>query len=185
MLDFWFGKDFDRHTTYPPAGSYPKWFGGAYGIDGKITLKFKEHMEKYFAGEYKGWEDDKDGSLAAIIMCDQFTRNVYRKKAKAFENDFRAHKIVHEILEDRQRYDEYKFFEKFFIVVTLEHKEDANSTQRCIELLRELNDQAIEQTGGRVDFEGSVGMALDHHETVLAFGRYPHRNEVLGRKSTP
>jgi len=50
--------------------------------------------------------------------------------------------------------------------------------------MSELNDQAIEQTDGRVNFEGNLASALDHHDTVLAFGRYPHRNEVLGRKST-
>jgi len=121
VLDYWFGKDFDRHTTFPPAGTHPKWFGGAKEIDNEITQMFKEHMEKYFAGEYKGWEDDKDGSLAAIIMCDQFARNVYRKSAKAFENDYRVQIIVHEILEDEERYDEYKFFEKFFILVALMH----------------------------------------------------------------
>jgi len=146
---------------------------------------FKGHMEKYFADEYKGWEDDKDGSMAAIIMCDQFSRNVYRKSAKAFANDFRTQAIVHKILKDEERYAEYKIFEKCFIVISLMHKEDANWTQKSIDRMSELNDHAIEQTGGSVNFEGAWKMAKQHHDTVLTYGRYPHRNEVLGRESTP
>jgi len=103
-LEYWFTKDWDRHTSAPSKELFQKWFFGGSPVDQEIAEQFQPHMEKFFAGDYEAWKHDKDGALALVIFCDQWTRNVYRKSPKAFAYDTKAIEIAESIIADEGRF---------------------------------------------------------------------------------
>ena len=85
ILDFWYTPGQDRNVFYP--ASMKLWFGASPEADLDIKNKFMGDYENYVSGEYTGWPLDKDGRLAAVLLCDQFSRQLFRKQAKAFDTD--------------------------------------------------------------------------------------------------
>ena len=81
-----------------------KWFGYTQGTDDEIKQMFSSDYDKYLAGEYSGWPYDRDGKLAAIILLDQFSRMLFRKQAKAFDNDHLSLAIARKIVNDELLY---------------------------------------------------------------------------------
>ena len=81
ILDYWFviaeDPTWDRHSVFHKS-LFNKWYFGGPEVDKELTEKFKEHLDKAAAGEYDHWKNDRDGRLAFVILCDQFSRNIYR-----------------------------------------------------------------------------------------------------------
>ena len=96
ILNYWFGENVDRNQA-ATKDSFKKWFMSTPDIDNEIREKFLEDINKLASGQYDDWKQDKEGRLAAVILTDQFTRNIFRRKKEAFAYDHIALDIVKKI----------------------------------------------------------------------------------------
>ena len=174
-----------------PTDHYLTWFGGSVDVDEQITNDFGADLENFRAGKYNLWKNDRDGLLATNILLDQFSRNIHRGKAQAFENDPTVFKLCNELLDNNYKaYSEYAIFERLFLILPLMHSETKKNTERAIieieKLVADCKAIELDEYGQTTRMLGiNLTASYDHDKTIGLFGRYPHRNEVLGRKSTP
>ena len=176
----------DRNVSNPPW--FKTWFGFSEEQDKEVKDNFMGDYEKYVAGEYSGWDTDKDGRLAATLICDQFSRQLFRKQAKAFDTDKLSIKLTLKALKCPD-WPNYAAFEKLFFLMVLMHQESVEYTNMQVTEMtkvdseyKEKNPEAYESGTGKV-FQQTITMGKEHGETIQKFGRYPYRNEVLGRES--
>jgi uncharacterized protein (DUF924 family) len=168
VLDFWFGP--------PPLAERAEWFRKDERFDDAIRARFGEAVGIALAGGFGEWCATPRGALARILLLDQFTRNIFRDTPQAFAGDERALATAQDAVArgfDRQ----LDAFERWFCYLPYEHSEDLAVQERSLELFAAL----AEDTGNRAPFE----WAEKHAVIVRRFGRYPHRNSILGRPSTP
>ena len=150
---------------------------------------FMTDYEKCMKGDYDGWINDRDGVLAALILLDQFTRQFFRGQGRAFEADPKAQQITLKLITE-ERYNQYKAFEKLFILLPLMHAEDINCLVKCTAELTKVNEDLKSRYPefivlGQPYLEINLQGSHDHEDTIRKFGRYPYRNQCLGRESTP
>ena len=132
-------------------------------------------------GDLDDWRLSIDGRLALVLLTDQFPRNIFRDSPAAFHFDALARNLCVEGLATRAD-RELRPIERVFFYLPLEHSEDLDDQNRCVALFRELAEEVDADL--KVTFENFVGFALRHHVIIERFGRFPHRNSVLGRRST-
>lgn len=161
VLKFWF-------TDLTPEQHFMK----DKNIDEMITRKFLDIHKKAALGELFSWRTTPLGRLAEIIVLDQFSRNIHRDSSKAFENDVLALVLAQEAIHAG---DDLKIEprHRHFLYMPYMHSESQEIHQMAIKL---FSQDGLKQA---YDFE------LKHKEIIDRFGRYPHRNEVLGRQSSP
>lgn len=150
--------------------------------DELITNKFGETLLKAERGELDHWCKDVKGCIALIILLDQFSRNIYRGSAGMFKNDAKASSIAKDLMK-RSDFEQLALVEKFFTYLCLLHCEDEPTARHALELIQELTKQASQAQ--RPHYIQIYQSFKSHHEMLAKFGRYPHRNIVLGRESTP
>ncbi|MEO3386479.1 DUF924 family protein [Mesorhizobium sp. CAU 1741] len=161
VLDFWF-----KELTFED------WFGGSADLDDKIRARFKDLYEEKKIGFPLNAVDDARTALAAIILFDQFPRNMFRKSPAAFGTDDLALGIARRALE--KGFDaEAEPMAKPFYYMPFMHSEVSADQERCVDLFR-----AIGEGDG-------LKYAIEHRDIVAEYGRFPHRNRALGRESTP
>ena len=168
VLDFWFDP---LHVDL--------WYNQNDDFDQKIIANFTTLHTHAKQGKFDFWLDSLDGRLAMIILFDQFSRNMYRKDPETYGSDQKALKIAKLALtygDDiwlKNHQDDHKRLNAHsFIYMPLMHSENLEDQRRCLELF---------QTHGPSD---EISFALEHCDTVARFGRFPHRNAILGRKTT-
>jgi uncharacterized protein (DUF924 family) len=168
VLDFWFGP--------APHASRAEWFRKDAAFDAAIGSRFGATIAQALAGGLGEWCVDAHGSLARVVVLDQFTRNAFRDTPRAFAGDERALATAqYAIARGFER--ELDGFERWFLYLPFEHSEDMAMQERSLALFGKLADD----TGDRAPLE----WAEKHAAIVRRFGRYPHRNAILGRESTP
>jgi uncharacterized protein (DUF924 family) len=168
ILDFWFGP--------PPHAERAEWFRKDERFDGAIRARFGEAVGVALAGGYGDWCATPRGALARILLLDQFPRNIFRGTPQAFAGDERALATAQDAVA-RGLDRELEPVERWFCYLPFEHSEDRTVQERSLELFEAL----AEATGNRAPFE----WAEKHAVIIRRFGRYPHRNAILGRPSTP
>ena len=123
-----------------------------------------DDYEKYMKQEYYLWKHDRDGKLATIILFDQFSRQLFRRKREAFQADHIALNISLDIIKNSPEYEKYQVFEKVFILMPLQHNEDEATTGQCVteteKLVRDYPDCGLEL---------NLKYAKDHHKTILEY----------------
>lgn len=160
LLDFWFvehdGKD---------------WFGGSAAFDAKVSSRFMLTLKQAERCELFEWRDTPKGRLAEIIILDQFSRQLYRGSGDAFKNDPLALALAQEAVAsgDDMRLSES---EQQFLYMPYMHSESMAIQNEGLNLFRKLSDEL---------YQFQVG----HAEVIKRFGRFPKRNQALGRTSTP
>jgi uncharacterized protein (DUF924 family) len=172
ILDFWFGAE----NSPPPGTPRDVWFRKDAAFDEEIRSRFDPAIAIALAGGYGEWCTTAKGSLARVLVLDQFTRNVYRDTPAAFAGDARALATAQDAVArglDRA----LEPFARWFLYMPFEHAEDSATQERSLALFGAL----AEETGLAAPLE----WAQKHADVIARFGRYPHRNAVLGRKSTP
>jgi uncharacterized protein (DUF924 family) len=179
LLAFWFGDDLDGAGAV--AARCAIWFAGDAGFDAKIRTRFADLPERALHGELDGWEASARGTLALLIALDQLPRNLHRNASSAFACDARAREVAEAAIArgDDQRVHP---LEAVFFYLPLEHAEDLAAQQRCVELCETLLERAPPAT--RSHYEGFLDYAKRHQAVIERFGRFPHRNETLGREDT-
>jgi len=181
ILEYWIGPA--RDSAAAAAERHGLWFGKDDATDREITHRFLPTLAALEAGLAEDWAGrGPRARLAAIIGLDQFSRNIFRGRPEAFANDPRARLLT---LEGLSRGDHRGLMEpeQMFFYLPLEHSEDAVDQADSVALFEELADTAraefIDLTASALDF------ARQHRDVIERFGRFPHRNRVLGRTSTP
>ena len=167
VLDFWFGPQ--------PHAARDEWFRKDPVFDQTIRERFGDAVEAALGGAYADWGQTPQGALARVLLLDQFTRNIFRDTARAFAGDALALAAAKDTV-DAGKDLSLDPFERWFLYLPFEHAEDLAMQERSLELFARLRDD----TG-----DGSaLEWAQKHAAIVRRFGRYPHRNAILGRAST-
>ena len=154
------------------AAGEKKWFAKNDAFDADIKSRFLDTYEAAAAGKLADWEGTPDGAVALTIVLDQFPRNMFRRDARAFAADATARAVADRALTrgfDRQVADELRMF--FYL--PFEHSEAMADQERCCALFKTLGNQDL------------LHWAELHADIIRRFGRFPHRNAVLGRTTTP
>jgi uncharacterized protein (DUF924 family) len=149
-----------------------KWFSHKPTFDESIRLKFEPVHHRAARGEYDAWADSPAGALALLILLDQFPRNLYRGSGHAFATDSKARSFARASVEAGFHSRVEPEMQQFF-VLPFEHSEDLADQDYAITLAVELGDP------------NCLKWAQIHRDIIVRFGRFPHRNAVLGRKTTP
>ncbi len=168
VLEFWFG------TTDIRAGieRRPEWFKTTPEFDAPLARDFSEVHERAARGELDSFREDPAECLALIVVLDQFSRNLHRGTPRAYACDEKALGLA--ALALRRGHDRgYGRFPRVFAYLPFEHSENPADQDRSVELFSALGD------------ERSTESAVAHRDVIRRFGRFPHRNAVLGRANTP
>ncbi len=172
VLAFWFG------TPDSPELGRPRkcWFEKSALFDAEIRSRFLGLYERAAAGELEAWRRSPLSALALAIVLDQFPRNMFRGEARAFASDALASRVARGIV--GSGFDAVlRPVERWFAYLPFEHAEDLAAQRRSLALF-----DGLAQDG---DSAGTLDYALRHYEIIARFGRFPHRNAILGRESTP
>lgn len=168
VLKFWFG-------SVNGTAKREAWFKKDPAFDAEIAKNFGKDYERARDGAYDSWQKLPQGALALVILLDQFPRNMFRDDPRAFATDKKALDVAQHAI--AQRFDqEVPPTQRTFFYLPYEHSEDLMLQERAKELNRALPDW--EQPGS------SYSYAVQHWDIIRRFGRFPHRNAVLGRAST-
>jgi uncharacterized protein (DUF924 family) len=148
-----------------------KWFTRDAAFDAEVREKFLATYEAAAAGTLSGWETSADGTLALVIVLDQFPRNMFRGDARTYAADAQARAAAHRAL--KRGYDQdVPPAERGFLFLPFMHSEDLADQNRCVELYRAAGDEDLKH-------------AEQHRDIIRRFGRFPHRNAILSRATTP
>jgi uncharacterized protein (DUF924 family) len=174
VLDFWFGAPGSAEYGKPRAA----WFRKDDGFDAEVRARFGETIAQAVAGGLREWDaQGPQGMLARLLVLDQFTRNARRDTPGAFEGDLLALAAAQKLV-DSGAHRELMPVQRAFVYMPFEHAEDAGAQAMAVELFTEL---AREHEG----FNDMLDYAHRHRGVIARFGRFPHRNPILGRASTP
>jgi uncharacterized protein (DUF924 family) len=171
ILDFWFDK--------PSSNNYgmfrPSWFEVNPELDREICDRFLTNYQAAARGNLDTWKETPLGCLALILLLDQIPRNIYRGTPQAFATDRQASDLAKYAVANG--FDNQLLpIQRWFIYLPLEHSENLTDQRQCIELFEKLPPSPDKQMG--VDF------ARKHYQIIEQFGRFPHRNQILGRETT-
>jgi uncharacterized protein (DUF924 family) len=174
VLDFWF--------LPPSAEGFGKprqeWFRKDSRFDAAVAERFGGTIAQAVAGGLREWDrEGAQGTLARILVLDQFTRNAFRGTPESFSGDALALGAALE-LEGSGADRSLTPIQRWFAYMPFEHAEDARMQEKSVTLFSELAD-------GNRDLDGALDYAHRHRGVIARFGRFPHRNAILGRASTP
>ncbi|MCW6049476.1 DUF924 domain-containing protein [Lyngbya sp. CCAP 1446/10] len=171
VLDFWFGR-----SNSPEFGKVQnKWFKKDANFDAEILTNFLPQYELAASGQLDSWQDSPENCLALIILLDQFPRNMFRATPQAFATDSKA--LASAEYAVNNNFDrELLQVQKWFMYLPFEHSENLEHQQKSVELFRQLSGEP--DSGSVIDF------AVRHFKIIERFGRFPHRNQILGRETT-
>jgi uncharacterized protein (DUF924 family) len=172
VLDFWF--DCEGEEGYGECRE--AWFTKDPEFDREVRDRFEGAYEEAAASSLEHWKDEARSCLALVILLDQFPRNMFRGDPKTYATDDKAREVARHAVE--RAYDrELPPYGRLFLYLPFEHSEDLEDQRFSVELFRGL--------AAEMGSEDLLGYAVRHREIVEQFGRFPHRNEILGRATTP
>lgn len=179
VLEFWFPPDSARANAL--------WWGKDPRLDAEIRERFGATLAAAKAGQLDDWAATPRGRVALIIVLDQLSRNIHRGDPQTYDADEHARKLTLDGIElghDR----ELSGIERLFFYLPLEHSEQLEHQEQVVELMRRLAEDVAAEPGAdakqRGQFAGFIDYAIQHRDIVARFGRFPHRNALLGREST-
>ena len=180
VLEFWFGS-LDARGRADEEHSR-RWYEKDAAFDAQIKTRFGELHSAALRGERDAWLATSRGRLALVIVLDQFSRNMFRGDRLSFVGDERALAAALEGVV--QGLDEpLALDERMFLYMPFMHSEVLEHQRRCVELFSALLEAQSEES--REYLSRALGFARRHYDIVERFGRFPHRNAMLGRSSTP
>ncbi len=178
IIEFWYGADPDK-----PLENARSWFKKDDAFDREIEQRFGPTLARAESGELEDWRETPRGRLAYIIVLDQFSRNVYRGEPEAFRNDPQALDATLEGI-DLKHDEALEPQHRWFFCMPLMHSESPEIQQMSLQKYRELARLEGLSESMRDALENAYDFAEQHADIIEEFGRYPHRNDVLGREST-
>ncbi|MDP3583527.1 MAG: DUF924 family protein [Thiobacillus sp.] len=180
VLDFWFGAS---GSAAEIAGRQSKlWFGKSLANDQAVIDRFADTLTAATAGRLDHWAHTPRGRLALVIVLDQFPHHIHRDQPQAFATDPQSLALSLAALESGED-RKLAPIERVFLYLPLEHAESIEMQEQSVSLYEQLANEAA--TDERALFDNFLDYARKHLDVVARFGRFPHRNEILGRPSTP
>lgn len=175
VLNFWFGEPGVTGSEYGQQRQV--WFRKDPAFDEMIRTRFLDDYEQAVAGQLNAWHAQPRSCLALIVLLDQFPRNLFRGDPRSFATDAQALAAARHAVQ--QGFDQQLLaVERIFVYLPFEHSEDLADQHTSVSLVQALIEQNPE-------LESILDYAIRHREVIERFGRFPHRNEVLGRETTP
>ncbi len=172
ILDFWFGSQQEADYGKPRKA----WFAKEPEFDEEIRKRFLTDYEKAAGGYLDEWKDSPSSCLALILLLDQFPRNIFRETPQAFATDWEALSTAHQAI--AQGYDKQLLnVQRWFVYLPFEHSENIEHQRQSVKLFQKLSSDK--------DSASAIESAMRHRSVIERFGRFPHRNIILGRPSTP
>lgn len=179
IREFWFGRLQDNAAI--AAAQAKLWWSKDSATDQAMRERFAQSVDLAARGELEAWLQTPEDNLSLILLCDQFPRNIYRDTPQAFGLDARARDYCEAAL--RQGHDSrLRLIERVFVLLPLEHSEVLVDQDRSVALFEGLAREASSEQKSL--FDGYVKFAIKHRDIVSRFGRFPHRNRILGRVSS-
>ena len=172
VLDHWFAPEghAERGTLRP------MWFRKSEATDLEIAARFGTLIERALRGELGAWAAEPQSALAQILLLDQFTRNAFRDTPRAFAGDARALRAATAMVGARQD-EALRPEQRAFVYLPFEHAEGIAMQDEAVRLFTRLTAEAPVMAD-------MLAYAHKHRDVVQRFGRFPHRNAILGRQST-
>ncbi|MEM8780162.1 MAG: DUF924 family protein [Cyanobacteria bacterium P01_G01_bin.49] len=172
ILNFWFGKPEEKNYGKPNKF----WFIKDTKFDQKVRSKFLTIYQQAAEGNLNHWQALPLSCLALIIILDQFPRNMFRQSPQAFASDDYALNLAQYAINNN--FDcQVSPVQRWFIYLPFEHSENLIHQQQSVTLFSQLKDDP--------DSKSTIDYAYKHLKIIERFGRFPHRNQILGRVSTP
>ena len=172
VLDFWFGNPDEEDYGKPRKA----WFVKKTEFDQEVRSRFGEYYQQAATGNLNHWRESPDGCLALILLLDQFPRNMFRDRPQAFATDSQALAVAQYAI--ISEFDQKLLpLQRWFIYIPFEHSENLQDQRYCVELFSSLKDDPY--SADAIDY------AYRHLKIIERFGRFPHRNKILNRESTP
>ena len=163
VLTFWFSGNFEVRRK--------EWFMKSAAFDDKIKTKFEVDVKKASTGLYDTLAQKAEGALTLMILLDQFPRNIFRGDPQSFATDFKALGIAKQAITNGLE-TKLTVTQKIFFYLPFEHSENMEDQNQAIKLCEALGDESY------------LKYAIAHRDVINSFGRFPHRNKILGRQST-
>ena len=180
LLQWWFGSAESPAEMAKAKGKL--WFGKSQTQDAEAQSRFGDLVDVALSGGLKEWAESPDGWLALVLLLDQLPRMIYRDTPKAFAGDERAQKLVaHGLKLGRDQHLES--LQRSFIYLVLEHSENLDAQHQAVARFTDL--LPLPPATDREFLTSSLDYAERHRDVIKRFGRFPHRNDILGRASTP
>ena len=173
VLDFWFGAPGSPEWN----SSRAQWFTKSDDFDATMRAAFLPLWEATHAGAHAGWVQTPEGACARIVVLDQVPRNVFRRDPRSFASDAQALATARQMVESGADRLLPTPFHRMFCYMPFEHSEALADQDIAVQLMTTLR----AESEGRVDV---VEWAIRHRAVIERFGRFPHRNAVLGRRDT-
>ncbi|MEX2162925.1 MAG: DUF924 family protein [Sulfuricaulis sp.] len=179
ILHYWFGGAANNAEIVREKSAL--WWKKDPGVDAEIRRRFEMMLDAEIKDEFASWSSSPRGQLARVLLCDQFPRNMYRDSPRAFDYDERARKLAREAL-DAGRDKKLRPVERVFLFLPFEHSEAVDDQVLGLRLYTALVEDVPETD--RPTYQKFLEFARKHKEIIDRFGRFPHRNAILGRQST-
>jgi len=160
LVDFWFSERVQK-----------MWFNSTKDFDKELYDDYYQTYESAFNGELDHWGESSLGSLALVIILDQFPLNMFRNTARCFESENKALQTAMAAIKNKQDLA-LANEQKMFIYMPFMHSEKLQDQDRAVELFT------------AVGLDGNLKFAKHHRDIIRKYGRFPHRNAILGRTST-
>ena len=179
ILDFWFGElDQDDMSA---ADKHKLWFVSTADNDREIRDRFGSDVVRAIGGALDHWSNSGTGLIALVLLLDQFPRNIYRGTDAAFSGDDKALALAQAAVQ--QEADQMlPLIHRVFLYFPFEHAEDLAVQEQGVACLDQLLTQCTQAAWDRI--EGFRKYMIAHRDVIAQFGRFPHRNKILGRTST-
>ncbi|MFZ5791286.1 MAG: DUF924 family protein [Pseudomonadota bacterium] len=171
LLDFWLSER-----------ARPLWFEKNAAFDEEIRRRFGGWIEAGAEGRLAAWEHMPDSALALVVLLDQFPRNIFRGSPRAFMQDAAARAVADRAIQ-RGHDRAVALAHRFFFYLPYEHSESLEEQRRSVALFRRWVE--AHEGPARAQAEDQFRYVLRHQEIIERFGRFPHRNAILGRASSP
>ena len=180
VLDYWLG---DSHESPDECKKMSNlWYAGTPENDKEVVEKFTGIYEKACSDSLSSWAESADGALALVIVLDQFSRQIHRRTPLAFSQDLMARAVA--VRSVSQKFDlEMSVPGRLFLYHPFQHSEYIEDQELGVSLTKHLLEECDPVWTDYV--ENSLSYFVDHKEIISKFGRFPHRNQVLERESTP
>lgn len=177
VIEEWFGPGDDATVI---AQKSSRWFKKDPAFDDHLRERFGALVEQAIAGPLPGWAADPHGAVAEVVLLDQFTRNIYRDTPRMYAGDARALAAARLAIEHHA--GRLRCCEQLFLWMPFEHAEDIDTQRACVAGVKALARRAPDNCAQT--FADFVKYAIWHKDIVERFGRFPHRNAILGRDSS-
>ena len=177
--DFWFGNIENDIVSNEKKES---WFKKDPKFDRLLEKKFADYLDVAFMGAFDRWTNEPEGLCALIVLLDQFPRNIFRGSYKSFHFDKKALATAN-IAIQKEAFLKVPTAMGYFMLMPTMHSESLETQELGIKSFEKLLDHAPE--GSKAMIQNAIKYAHSHKDIIAKFGRFPHRNEILERESTP